>query len=140
MAPERAHRELHVRDLHGHLRDAPDRDQLIERLPEVAILAPHVADVPATHATGDLRELEHLRGRGENSGIVLQPSREAERAGGHFFGDELPHARQFGVGGRALEVVAKDVTANCAMADVRRDVYRRWLTVESREKLDERKA
>ena len=129
-----------MRDLHGHLRDAPNPDQLIERLPEVAILAPHVADVAATHATGDLRQLEHFRGRGENSGIVLQPSGEAERARRHFLGDELPHARQFGVGGRALEVIAHDVAANCAMADVRRDVDRRGLAVEPREKLGERKA
>jgi hypothetical protein len=36
LAPEPVHRELDVRDLHGQVRVAPNRDDLIDRPPERA--------------------------------------------------------------------------------------------------------
>jgi hypothetical protein len=42
---------------------SPDVDDLVERLPLGAVLAPDVRDVASTHRGGDLRELDDFLAR-----------------------------------------------------------------------------
>ena len=137
LTPERPHRELHMRDLHGHACDASDREQLVERLPELAVLAAHVTDVAAANGADFLRQLEDLATRGVNTRVVFQPRREAKRSRGHLLAHERAHARHLRVGRSASVVVADDPAADGAMPDVRRHVDRRGLRIDPRKETSE---
>ena len=129
-----------MRHLDRHVGHAADGEQLVERLPELPVLAPHVADVPAARRAGDLCELEHLVVRRENPWVVFQARGQTQSPRRHLFPQNLPHPFNFRWIRRTLVVVAHDFATDRAVSDVRRDVDRRWLRVELAEKRSERES
>ena len=109
--------------MYREARLASDPEQLVQRLPERAVLAPHVADVAPPRVRGDARELDDLLRRREGARIVLESRGEPERTGGHLLAHEIPHARDLGGHRRAPPVVAHHALAYRAVSDERRDVH-----------------
>src|SRR5687768_152921 len=139
LPPQAPHRELDVRYLNREVRLTTDRDDLLDRCPEVAILASHVADVSTPERGGDLCQLDDLAGRRVDSGIVFEPGREPERAGRHLGPQKVLHATYL-VGSRGATVVrAHHLLADRAVPRVRCDVDGRRHRLESREVLGQRR-
>lgn len=78
------HRELHVRDFDRKAGLPPDLYRLVDRLPEVTILASDVADVPAAERRRLPRQGKDFLGLRINPWVVLQPCTEPERARLHL--------------------------------------------------------
>ena len=138
LTPERPHGELHVRHLHGHVRHTADREQLVERLPEVAVLTPHVADVPPAHGADVLRDLQYFVPAREDSGVVLESRRQTERPSRHLLAHERAHAPDFVRRRDALEIVAHHARPDHPMSHIGRDIDRGRLRVDARENRGER--
>ena len=138
LSPEPAHRELHVGHLHRHVCDAADRDQLVERRPELAVLAADVADVAAARRAGHLRKLEHLARSREDAGVVLEAGRQTNGAGSHLLAQQPLHAIDFAVRRDPLEVVAHHAASERAVSGIGGDVDRRRLRIEPCEERGER--
>ena len=94
LAPQAEHRQLHVGDLDGELRLAADGDDLVDRVPEVAVLAPDVADVAAARGGGDLGQRPHLGAGREDARVVLEAGGKAERARLHLPLEQGAHPRE----------------------------------------------
>ena len=125
LAPPVLHRELHVRDFDRDLRLAADAHELVDRGPEVAVLAADVADVAAAVARRFLRELDDLLARRVDARVVLEAGGEAERARFHAVLHAQAHLLEF-LRGRVAPVVvlAHRVHAQVPVPDEGRDVDR----------------
>ena len=131
------HGQLHVRHLHGDLRLAADGDDLVDRVPEGAVLAADVADVASARSGGDARQFQDLRARGEDAGVVLEPARQTERARLHLLGEQLTHPCDFVRPGVAPEVLAHHLPAQEAVPGIRGHVDRHRLAVQAGEEIGE---
>ncbi len=125
LSPPVLHCKLHVRDLHRDLRLAADSHDLVERGPELAVLAADVADVTATVACGFLREIDDLLARRIDARIVFQAGGEAERASLHAVFHAQAHLLEFFRRRVApVVVLAHRVDAQVSVPDEGRDVDR----------------
>ena len=136
---EAVHGELDVRDLHRDLRLAADAQDLVDRLPEVAVLAADVADVAAAVAAATFARSTTSGARGVDAGVVLEAGGEAERARLHARARRSARICSTSAGGRlAAEVLAHHVAAERAVADVGGDVDRGRRLSEAREEVGQR--
>ena len=69
------HGELDVRDLDREPGLAADGDDLVDRLPEPAVLAADVAHITASIGRGHPGQLDDLSGGRVDSGRILEPAR-----------------------------------------------------------------
>src|SRR5438552_6304984 len=138
-APHAPHRELRVRELNRQTCPPADLDQLVDRGPEMAVLAPDVADVAAAVTGGDARQCDELVRRGIDPRVVLEAARETERASRHLSVEQRGHVLHFSGRCLALEVVSKNQGAQPAMADVGRYVHGRGSLLDLGEPIGERK-
>jgi hypothetical protein len=94
-----------VRDLHREVAFPPDRDDLIDRVPERAVLASDVADVSPALGADRGSEVQHLLARRVDAGIVLEARRETDRAGVPVRQQQRSHAVDLGLGRGTAEVL-----------------------------------
>src|SRR5579872_7488399 len=72
LPPQIVHPELDVRHLDGHAVRTSDGDYLVDGVPEPAVLATNVADVPAAGVGRNLRERDDFVTRRVDAGVVLE--------------------------------------------------------------------
>ncbi len=87
--------QLEVGDLDRQGGLAADRQDLVDRLPEVAVLAADVADVAAAAGGGHAGQRDHLVGGRVDPRVVLETRAQAEGAGIHLPRQQLAHALDF---------------------------------------------
>ena len=117
-----------------------DQYGLLDRIPQVTIFAPHVADVAATDARRLARQRDDLLRLRVNARVVLEARGEAERAGLQLPAEQNPHQAGFRHGGCPAVVVSEHFGAEPTVAHVRRHVDRYRGALQPPEEIGERES
>ena len=113
-------------DLDRELCFAPDREDFVDRLPEPAILAADVTDVPPALGSCNLGQLQHFAAIGVDPRIVFQPGGEPQRTSVEFTLEQHTHRVHLERRRRALEIASHNCVTNRPVPRVKGHVYRAW--------------